>query len=124
MPRENNDGNVTAVAPDRRTSRRFPLHLAVRYRSVGPSVPSDWTVAESVNISSAGLLFKTAEAVIPGQAVEAFIAWPVFLDKHIPLKLAIKGRVVRNTGDHTAMCVETYEFRTCHTSDSSLKTGE
>lgn len=70
---------------------------------------------ESVNISSAGVLFTTPEAATPGQKVEAFIAWPVFLDNRIPLKLVIKGLIVRSTGDGAAICFEKHEFRTCQT---------
>lgn len=68
--------------------------------------------SESLNISSTGLLFTTTEAVQPGQGIEAFIAWPVCLDNRIPLKLVIKGSIVRNAGDHTAVCFERYEFKT------------
>jgi hypothetical protein len=116
---ENNNGEPATAAGDRRRSHRFPLRLAVRYRSIGSSFGSEWTLGESLNISSAGLLLATPEAATPGQKVEAFIAWPVFLDKRIPLKLFIKGRIVRSSGDLAAMCFDTYEFRTCQTPSES-----
>jgi len=97
---------------ERRASRRFPLRLAIRYRWLGASTGSDWATSESLNISSSGLLFTTAGALSPGQAVEAFIAWPVWLDKRIPLKLVIRGPVVRNIGDQSAIRFERYEFKT------------
>lgn len=103
------------AVPDRRRSHRFPLRLAVKYRTIGSAVVADWTSSESVNISSSGLFFKTPEAVMAGQAVEVLISWPLFLDNHVPLNLVIKGPVVRNGGDGTAMHFETYEFRTCNT---------
>ena len=121
--------------PDRRASHRFPLHLPIRYRMLGPSQSVEWLSSESVNISSGGLYFRTAEAVPPGQNLEAFVAWPLLLDKHIPLRLVTKGPVVRNDGIGTAMRFETYEFRTgqVHTdahhaaaayrTDSTLKTA-
>jgi hypothetical protein len=115
MPGGNNNGGAAATAGDRRRSQRFPLQLAVRYRSIGSPFGSEWTLGESVNISSSGLLLTTPEAATPGQKVEAFIAWPVFLDNRIPLKLVIKGRIVRSSGDLAAMCFDTYEFRTCQT---------
>jgi hypothetical protein len=99
-------------ANERRTSRRFPLRLAIKYRWLGSSTGSDWASSESLNISSSGLLFTTSEALSPGQAVEAFIAWPVWLDKRIPLKLVIRGPVVRNVGDQSAIRFERYEFKT------------
>ena len=69
------------------------------------------------------MLFTTPEAVIPGQTVEASIAWPVFLDNRVPLKLVIQGHIVRSADDGTAMCFETYEFRTCHAPSSTTSRG-
>src|SRR5579863_1334839 len=112
MSPENNGGEPTVDVNERRTSRRFPLKLAIRYRWIGSSHGSDWANSESLNISSSGLLFRTTAALLPGQAVEAFIAWPVWLDKRIPLKLVIKGPVVRNAGDQSAIRFERYEFKT------------
>jgi hypothetical protein len=111
------------AAQDRRTGHRFPLRLAVRFRTVGAPTGSTWTVGESVNISRAGLLFTTPETVTPGETVEASVAWPVFLDNHVALKLVIKGPIVRNSGNRIAMCFETYEFRTSQTSSESNLTS-
>ncbi len=106
--------NQSGMRTSWRTSRRFPLRLAIRYRWLGSSAGSDWANSESLNISSSGLLFKTSGALSPGQAVEAFIAWPVWLDRLnvIPLKLVIRGPVVRNVGDQSAIRFERYEFKT------------
>ena len=96
---------------DRRNSKRFPLHLVVRYRVIGAQ-SSEWIVSESVNISSTGILFTTATAVLPGQGIEAFVSWPVALDNRIPLKLSLKGPAVRCEGNRIAMRFERYEFKT------------
>jgi hypothetical protein len=97
---------------DRRASQRFPLHLAVRYRVIGAKSPIRWNVGESINISSTGILFQTPEEIAPGQGIEAFVAWPVSLDNRVPLKLAIKGPVVRTDGNKSAVRFERYEFKT------------
>jgi hypothetical protein len=112
---ENNSGDAGPEGRDRRTSRRFPLRLAVRYRATEARFSSEWTAGESVNISSDGLLITTPEAVKAGQTVEAVIAWPVLLDQRIPLKLVITGFIVRSSEDHTAMRFTKYQFRTCRT---------
>jgi hypothetical protein len=106
------NGAASADAKDRRASQRFPLQLAVRYRILGSMPPARWIVAESVNISSTGMLFKVTEEVEPGQGVEAYVAWPIPLDKRVPLKLAIKGPVVRCDGQQLAVRFERYEFKT------------
>lgn len=108
-----NEGEIAAADSDRRASRRFPLRLAVRYRPIGSALNSEWTATESVNISSTGVLFTTTETVQLGQTIEASVTWPVFLDKYIPLKLVLNGAIVRSAGDHTAMHIERYEFKTC-----------
>jgi hypothetical protein len=114
MRRQPRYGDRASGLPDRRASRRFPLRLAIKYRKLGAAGTSDWCVSESVNISSGGVFFCTQEAFPPGQSLEACFAWPVLLDKHIPLRLVAKGPVVRNDGTGTAMRFETYEFRTTH----------
>jgi PilZ domain-containing protein len=112
MATEKNPSEPEEYANDRRTSRRFPLRLAIKYRGVGSLTNPEWTSSESVNISSSGLLFTTTGAFKPGQAVEAFLTWPVWLDKRIPLKLVIKGPIVRSAGDQSAIRFERYEFKT------------
>src|SRR5580658_7619317 len=98
---------MTAIR-DRRIGHRFPLRLAIRYRPTETATASDWTLGEVVNISSAGLLFTTSEAVKPGEAIEALVAWPVALDRHVRLKLVIKGRALRCEGGLTAMYFNSY----------------
>jgi hypothetical protein len=123
MTGENNHGDPATAAPDRRKGQRFPLRLSVWYRSIESSAGSNWVVGESVNISKAGLLFTTPEPVIPGQRVEALIAWPVFLDNHVPLKLFIRGAIVRSAAEGTAMSFAKYEFRTCRTPSGTTSRG-
>jgi hypothetical protein len=99
-------------AADRRSRQRFPLHLALRYRRAKSRVVSDWTTSQSLNISSTGLFFMTPELLPQGEAVEAFLVWPVSLDNRVPLKLILKGSIARTDGDRAAMRFETYEFKT------------
>ena len=110
MPRHAEDPNPDVN--DRRSSQRFPLQLAVRYRVIGSQPAPKWSVSESLNISSSGLLFKTPECMLPGQGVEVYVAWPVALNDHVQLKLALKGPVVRSEGHQAAMRFERYEFKT------------
>lgn len=105
-------GTSRPEGKDRRASQRFPLQLAVRYRLIGTRTPSRWTVAQSVNISSSGILFQSDEDIPLGQGIEAFVAWPVALDNRVPLKLAVKGPVVRCEGHYAAVRFERYEFKT------------
>jgi hypothetical protein len=101
-------------ADDRRGRHRFSLRLAVRCRRIGARFALDRIlVGESLNISSKGLLFTTSEAFRPGQFVEAFIDWPIRLRDGVRLALVVQGEVVRSSGNHAAMHIEKYQFRTC-----------
>jgi hypothetical protein len=112
MSPENNSGNPKGDVPDRRTRSRFPLRLAITYRRIGSQSVPTWTSSETVNISSTGLLFSTPEAVWPGQGIEALITWPISLDRRVPLKLVVRGSIVRSSGELSAVCFERYEFKT------------
>jgi hypothetical protein len=99
---------------NRRSRHRFSLRLAVRCRRMGARFAQDRIlVGESLNISSKGLLFTTSEAFRPGQFLEAFIDWPIRLRDGVRLALVVQGAVVRSSGDHAAMNIEKYQFRTC-----------
>jgi hypothetical protein len=110
QPRRNRERDVT----DRRSRRRFTLRLAVRYRLIQPRVLLDrFMVGESLNLSSIGLLFAAGETLLPGQVVEVFIDWPIRLHNGVRLTLVVEGAVVRSDGNHAAMHIEKYQFRTC-----------
>jgi hypothetical protein len=114
-------GKATEVTPvkavrgtmDQRSSKRYALGLALRCRPIEPDFRlARILIGESLNISSKGLVFKTNETFAPGQVVEAFIDWPMLLDDCVRLTLFVEGVVVRSAGNHTAMSIEKYEFRT------------
>ena len=51
--------------------------------------------AESVNISSSGILIATETGLPVGVAIALQIAWPAKLDRFVPLSLDVKGRHCR-----------------------------
>ena len=118
MSHEKNSAGGPRNTNERRNSHRFPLQLAVAYRRIGSPPTSNWTASRSLNISSTGLLFAATDAPFTsGEAVEVFIEWPVRLDKLVPLKLVIKGCIVRNGETDAAIRFERYEFKTRHTAE-------
>jgi hypothetical protein len=66
----------------------------------------------TLNISSKGLLFGTAEQFERGRILEVTLDWPVRLNQQIPLKLVVTGHVLRSADGSTAISINTYEFRT------------
>jgi DNA-binding NarL/FixJ family response regulator len=100
---------------ERRTNARFDCHLAVSYQTLEKPFLSGQGSSETLNISSKGVLFKTEEALEPGQLVQISVDWPARLENQIPLKLVAEGRIVRNVNGEAAMTIEKYEFRTRRT---------
>ena len=71
---------------------------------------SGW--GELVNISSGGALFTTERELPLGKPIELCVNWPVLLLEEVPLKLAIKGWIIRVEPDRAAVKIGRYEFRT------------
>ena len=112
----------------RRVSRPYPLRLAVKCRRIKSQFRREGFIAgESLNISSKDLLITTTETLLPGQAIEAFIDWPILLDNHVRLTLVVEGVVVRTSEKHAAMRIKKYHFRTRGgaelRTDTELRTG-
>jgi hypothetical protein len=94
--------------PDRRRYRRFPIPLKLSYtlasRASGEGEISD--------ISSGGLHFRCGAILPVGKRINVVAQWPFFLDGTCPLKLCIRGWVLRSNHRGTAIELERYEFRT------------
>ena len=71
---------------------------------------------ELVNISSAGALFTTERALSVGKRAELWVNWPVLLMEQVPLKLVIRGWIVRVEPGKAAVKTGRYEFRTSSSS--------
>lgn len=95
---------------DRRAKIRFPLTLDVDYRASGREYERG--AGQTVNISSAGVLFIGQHEFATGMRIELNAYWPVPLDGAIPLQLRIRGTVVRVTENQIAITIDRHEFRT------------
>ena len=96
---------------DRRSHRRYPIVLDLQFRSRRGRAPR-FGIGTTVNVSSRGVLFKSADAVPAGVAVELTLSWPFLLAGACPMKLVMHGRVVRSDGRGIAFRAKDYEFRT------------
>jgi hypothetical protein len=97
---------------DRRTTDRFPLENALRYRFLEARSP--WTpgTGQTLNMSSGGMLLKVEAPLPVGQQIEVSVDWPAQLNARCGLKLVALGKVVRSTPEETAVRIEKYDFRT------------
>lgn len=101
------------LAEDRRTANRFPIEREVHYRTVGKRKVTECGLGQTINISSAGVLFTTERSLKPGNRVELAISWPAQLNASVALQLVAQGRIVRSEEGAAALKIQQYEFRTC-----------
>ncbi len=96
---------------ERRSRVRYPVKLAVRYRTMGRKQHFNG-VGQTLNMSSAGLLVSAEHEVSAGARMEVNIEWPLLLDGTVPLQLVAVGRVVRCASSVFAVSFAQYQFRT------------
>jgi hypothetical protein len=94
-PSDDNGMEVANAAP------RFTLALPMRYRRAGHS---QWHRAKTVNVSSSGLLFLTAERFAPGTRLEVEISMTASMLK--PSHLSSVSEVLRQK-DHDDLMLTT-----------------
>jgi hypothetical protein len=68
---------------------------------------------KTVNMSRSGVLLALDRVLTPGLRVEVVVDWPVSLADGVPLKLIVKGHIVRsqkNDGALVGMAIGWYAF--------------
>ena len=91
---------------DRRSQRRFPISVRLRYNILGVEGEG-----RTLNISSSGALIQVAQRLPTGRRIQLLIEWPAKLEDRIPLQLVVKGTILRSTVEMTAVAISNYEFR-------------
>ncbi len=97
---------------DRRHSDRFAIEREIRFRALNKRGGEEAGEGKTVNMSSSGVLFTTAQILRPGRRIELAISWPAQLNNKCALKLVARGRIVRFDNGLAAMEIQQYEFRT------------
>ena len=100
------------TGPERRSSTRFPLTLALRFAVSGRHAPEEMGSDRTIDLSSSGLTFTADGLLFPGQRLDVSIDWPALLDGGVQLQLMISGMVVRTDGTVTALQIQRHEFKT------------
>ena len=103
--------------PERRSTRRYPIEIAVVYRLIHKGRVMMRGFGHTRNLSSGGLLIESSTGLSVGTEVEVFLAWPARLGGTVNLNLWIQGRTVRASEHGTAIVIERSDFRTRASSD-------
>jgi hypothetical protein len=97
---------------ERRAKKRFHIERPVRYRSLYGAALGQVGSGRAMDLSSNGIWMETEDELRVGDPLELLIDWPAQLNGLVPLQLVTAGCVVRVAGNHCAVSVERYEFRT------------
>jgi hypothetical protein len=95
---------------DRRLHRRYPVALEVKYK-LSRGRATRLGNGTTLNVSSRGVLFTTDDSLPTGSPVELTLNWPFLLEGVCPLKLVMRGRVVRSDWRGVAVRTRDHEFR-------------
>ena len=96
---------------ERRSRRRYPLQLNLRYKSISSRIGISGT-GRTLNVSSGGLLIAASHDLMEGVRLNVTVEWPWLLDQSTPLQLVAESRVVRTGDSQFAVELVRYQFRT------------
>ena len=102
----------TGVSTERRLRRRYDVDLIVRFKATKKGVVISTGTGRAVNMSSKAIAFITHQTFDQGTKMELSVGWPTLLDGQTPIKVVVKGKVVRSDGQLAAVEINQYEFRT------------
>ncbi len=105
---------------DQRLHQRYPISLEFEYRLLSRGRVARLGFGRTLNISTGGVLFEGNDAFPVGSTVEIMLSWPFLLEGVCPLKLMLKGRVVRSNSTESAVQTTQHEFRTAGTRASRI----
>ncbi len=120
-------GKLTSVAAyksEQRSHQRYPIHFELDYKLIRRGRVEKQGSGRTLNIGSGGVLLETEGALPSGSAIELVIHWPFLLEGVCPLKLVMRGRIVRSDGLGVAVQTKHHEFRTAGARARNNKTAE
>lgn len=100
------------VSPEQRSHQRYPIELEMEYRLLSKGRSEPVGSGKTRNISSRGVLFESPSSLPEGGSIEVLLSWPFLLEGVCPLRLVMRGRIVRNDPRGVAIQSTYHEFRT------------
>ncbi len=103
------------ISTDQRTRQRYPIELEMEYRLLSKGRAEHSVTGKTRNISSGGVFFEALGTPPAGSSIEVMLSWPFLLEGICPLRLVMRGRVVRSDVRGIAIQSSYHEFRTAGT---------
>jgi hypothetical protein len=105
-------GRLKKVFFEQRSHQRYPIELDVEYRLLAKGQSEHLGSGRTRNISSGGVLFEALGSSPASGSIEVMLSWPFLLEGVCPLRLVMKGRIVRSDVRGVAIQSNYHEFRT------------
>jgi hypothetical protein len=105
-------GRSKRVLTEQRSHQRYPIELEVEYRLLAKGRSEQVGSGKTRNISSGGILFDALGSRPATGSIEVLLSWPFLLEGVCPLKLVMKGQIVRSDTRGVAIQYNYHEFRT------------
>lgn len=109
------------VLTEQRSHQRYPIELEVEYRLLSKGRSQPRGSGKTRNISSGGVLFEVLGSAPAGGSIEVMVNWPFLLEGVCPLRLVMRGRIVRCDGRGIAIQSTYHEFRTAGSRTSRFR---
>jgi hypothetical protein len=103
------------VSTEQRSHQRYPIELEMEYRLLNKGRAEHFGSGKTRNISSGGVLFEALGSPPAGSSIELMLSWPFLLEGVCPLRLVMRGRIVRSDVRGVAIQSTYHEFRTAGT---------
>jgi len=101
---------LNTIPGERRENRRYAVVLDLRYKLTRGKRVIEMGSSRTLDMSSGGISFMAREALAHGASAELWIDWPVPLNG-VPLRLVVRGRIVRSAPGAAALRMTRHEFR-------------
>ena len=101
-----------------RLYQRYPITLDAQFKLQNEDRKERFGFAKTINMSSGGVLLATNDSLPANALIELAIDWPLLLSGVCPLRLIIRGCIVRSDANGVAVRVWHHEFRTAPASSS------
>jgi PilZ domain len=109
------------VLTEQRSHQRYPIELEVEYRLLNKGRAQPRGSGKTRNISSGGVLFEALGSAPEGSSIEVMLSWPFLLEGVCPLRLVMRGRIVRCDLRGIAIQSNYHEFRTAGSRNAKFR---
>jgi hypothetical protein len=109
---------------ERRSNRRYPLQIPVRYRAANGPLNSAWKGGRALDMSASGILVHVPESVELGMKLELAMDWTGLYHDRPTMRLHLVAAAIRIDGRGTALRILSHRFRDASSMRVRLRRAE